>query len=63
MISDTAANGDIQTILDRLPAKPSRSKLEPYAELIQELRKRGRNYRETRNCASAAEATARLRVS
>jgi len=31
---------------DRLPPKPPRSKLEPYAELIQELRRRGRSYRE-----------------
>jgi hypothetical protein len=35
-----------QAILDSLPPKPPRSKLEPYAELIQELRKRGRSYRE-----------------
>jgi hypothetical protein len=35
-----------QAILDSLPPKPSRSKLEPYAELIHELRRRGRSYRE-----------------
>lgn len=35
-----------QAILDSLPPKPARSKLEPYAELIRELRKRGRSYRE-----------------
>jgi IS30 family transposase len=29
-----------------LPPKPARSKLEPYAELIEELRKRDRSYRE-----------------
>ena len=46
MISDTATNDDMQGILDRLPSKPPRSKLERYAELIQELRKRGRSYRE-----------------
>jgi hypothetical protein len=46
MFSETAANDDIQAILDRLPPKPPRSKLEPYAELIQELRKRGRSYRD-----------------
>jgi hypothetical protein len=46
MIGDTAANDDIQAVLDKLPPKPPRSKLEPYAELIQELRKRGRSYRE-----------------
>jgi hypothetical protein len=46
MVGDTAENDDIQAILDRLPPKPPRSKLEPYAELIKELRKRGRSYRE-----------------
>ena len=35
-----------QAILDSLPPKPTRSKLEPFTELIQELRKRGRSYRE-----------------
>jgi hypothetical protein len=35
-----------QAILDSLPPKPARSKLEPYAELIHELRRRGRSYRE-----------------
>jgi IS30 family transposase len=35
-----------QAILDSLPPKQPRSKLQPYAELIQELRKRGRSYRE-----------------
>lgn len=35
-----------QAILDSLPPKPARSKLDPYAELIHELRKRGRSYRE-----------------
>ena len=39
-------NEVFQAILDSLPPKPPRSKLEPYAELIQELRKRGRSYRE-----------------
>jgi hypothetical protein len=46
MITDTAANDDLQVILDRLPPKPPRSKLEPYSELIQELRQRGRSYRD-----------------
>jgi len=53
MISDAAANDDIQAILDRLPPKPPRSKLEPYAELIQELRKRGRSYREIASILTA----------
>jgi len=35
-----------QAILDGLPPKPPRSKLDPYAELIRELRKRERSYRE-----------------
>lgn len=35
-----------QAILDTLPPKPARSRLEPYAELIYELRRRGRSYRE-----------------
>jgi len=35
-----------QAILDSLPPKPPRSRLEPYADLIHELRRRGRSYRE-----------------
>ena len=35
-----------QAILDSLPPKPPRSRLEPYTELIHELRRRGRSYRE-----------------
>lgn len=42
----TAMDDAFQAILDSLPPKPPRSKLEPYAELIEELRKRGRSYRE-----------------
>jgi hypothetical protein len=33
-------------ILSSLPLKPPRSRLEPYSELIEELRRRGRTYRE-----------------
>ena len=33
-------------ILSSLPPKPPRSRLEPYCELIDELRRRGRTYRE-----------------
>lgn len=33
-------------LLNTLPEKPPRSRLEPYAELIDELRQRGRTYRE-----------------
>jgi hypothetical protein len=36
----------LQTILDSLPPKPSRSKLEPHREFIRELRRRGRSYQE-----------------
>ena len=46
IIDNTAMDNAFQDILDSLPHKPPRSKLEPYAELIQELRKRGRSYRE-----------------
>lgn len=35
-----------EDILDTLPEKPPRSRLEPYRELIGELRKRGRTYRD-----------------
>ena len=32
--------------IDNLPDKPPRSKLEPHRELIRELRRKGRTYRE-----------------
>ena len=35
-----------EAILNSLPAKEPRSRLEPYSELITEMRKRGRSYRE-----------------
>ncbi len=35
-----------QTILESLPEKQYRSKLEPHRELIRELRRKGRTYRE-----------------
>ena len=35
-----------QEILDGMPEKPPRSSLEPYRELINELRQRGRTYRD-----------------
>ena len=38
--------GEFQDILDSLPEKPPRSRLEPYRELIDELRRRGRTFRE-----------------
>jgi hypothetical protein len=46
----TRRKGDVderfQAILDNLPPKPPRSRLEPYWELIRELRRRGRTYRD-----------------
>jgi IS30 family transposase len=36
----------LQAILDSLPPKESRSRLEPYGVLIAELRRRGRSYKE-----------------
>jgi hypothetical protein len=35
-----------EAILNSLPAKEPRSRLEPYGELVIEMRKRGRSYRE-----------------
>jgi len=39
-------DSQFQDILDSLPEKPPRSRLEPYGELIDELRRRGRTFRE-----------------
>jgi hypothetical protein len=39
-------DGQFQDILNGLPDKPPRSRLEPYRELIVELRRRGRTFRE-----------------
>jgi hypothetical protein len=36
----------LKTILKNLPTKKLRSRLEPYRELIREMRRRGRSYRE-----------------
>src|ERR1035441_2388208 len=36
----------LSEILNAIPPKPSRSKLDPYYELIRELRRRSRSYRE-----------------
>src|SRR5580700_10043427 len=36
----------LSEILDRLPPKPPRSRLDLHAALIEELRRRGRTYRE-----------------
>jgi hypothetical protein len=37
---------NFKEILNGLPDKPPRSRLEPYRELIRELRRRGRTYRD-----------------
>jgi IS30 family transposase len=39
-------NANFKQILDTLPEKPPRSRLEPYRALIEKLRKHGRTYRE-----------------
>lgn len=41
-----AMDDKFQDILDRLPEKPPRSRLEPYGDLIHELLMRGRTYRD-----------------
>lgn len=43
---ESSMGGQFQDILDSLPEKPPRSRLEPYRELIDELRRRGRTFRE-----------------
>jgi len=37
---------DVNEILDRLPPKLPRSRLDPHAALIEEMRRRGRTYKE-----------------
>jgi hypothetical protein len=39
-------DANLKKILDELPSKPPRSRLEPYREFIEELRSRGRTYRD-----------------
>ncbi len=39
-------DANLKNILDELPDKPPRSRLEPYREFIEELRSRGRTYRD-----------------
>ena len=36
----------LRALLDQMPEKPPRSKLEPYLEVIRELRRKGRTYQE-----------------
>ena len=42
----TTMDTDLKKILAELPVKPPRSRLEPYREFIEELRSRGRTYRD-----------------
>ena len=42
----TTMDTDLEKILAELPIKPPRSRLEPYREFIEELRSRGRTYRD-----------------
>jgi len=42
----TTMDADLKKILAELPIKPPRSRLEPYREFIEELRSRGRTYRD-----------------
>jgi hypothetical protein len=46
MQPDQTATRDFKEILDNLPEKSPRSRLEPYRELILEMRRRGRPLRE-----------------
>ena len=39
-------DANLKRILDELPCKPPRSRLEPYREFIEALRRRGRTYRD-----------------
>jgi hypothetical protein len=46
MSSESIATNLSVSEIDNLPDKPPRSKLEPHCELIRELRRKGRTYRE-----------------
>jgi hypothetical protein len=39
-------DADLKKILDELPGKPPRSRLDPYRDFIEELRGRGQTYRD-----------------
>jgi hypothetical protein len=45
-VIDEPVNEQLQRVLDSLPEKPPRSRLEPYGKFIDELRHRGRTYRD-----------------
>jgi transposase len=42
-------NDRLKAIMEELPAKPPRSRSEPYKEFIEELRRRGRTYKDVAN--------------
>ena len=44
--SEEIVDTKFEAILNSLPAKEPRSRLEPYSDLITEMRKRGHSYRE-----------------
>ena len=44
--AEEIVDAKFEAILNSLPAKELRSRLEPYSELITEMRKRGHSYRE-----------------
>ena len=46
MTSESIVTSLSTSEIDNLPEKPPRSKLEPHRELIRELRRKGRTYRE-----------------
>ena len=46
MPSERQVSSHFRAIIDALPEKPPRSRLEPFSELIDELRRRRRSYRE-----------------
>jgi hypothetical protein len=52
--SEEIVDSKFDAILNNLPAKQPRSRLEPYSELITEMRKRGRTYREITNVLKKA---------
>jgi hypothetical protein len=52
-----------KNILEPLPEKPPRSKLEPHRELIRELRRKGRTYREVARLFHAQSIASELNSS
>lgn len=46
---DSQMNDQLKAIMEELPEKPPRSRLEPYKEFIEELRRRGRTYKDITN--------------